>query len=304
MRAAVEDFVNKKMIEINLKIDSSIDRDYAMEYFNSERKKYDSIINNASSASKYLYHKYLMGEDVSRILKNEEFYLIFYYGDELFFLKEKMPKTKEDAKTEVVIDVEVDDNGNERVMPMEPPPQYQFQLTDELFDDIYKQTFDFICHKELLRLLKGDCNQNKLSSLPITNTVIPALGYSSDKNIFNGVPLNMVKDFFNQLCNKNVLTPTQLDNFIMRAFQGDLSIGKQTLNTIKYKEIAIINLFHIFYQQCVAIPQFEPQRNSIKKYKGLLIENFTNWEDRDELKNFSRTASYTIWLKETVIKLS
>jgi len=302
MRAAVEDFVNQKMNEINLKIDSSIDRDYATEYLNSEQRKCDSMMNRASSASKYLYHKYLMGEDVGGILKNEEFYLNFFHGDELFFCREKMPTAKEDAKTEVVTDIEVDDNCIESMMPVEPPPQYRFQLTDELYADIYKQTFEFICHKELLRLIKGDFYQNKLSSLPITNTVMPAYGYSSGKNVFNGVPINLVKDFFNQLCNKKVLTPTQLDNFILRAFQGDSSIGKQTLNTLKIKEKAIINLFHKFYQECVAHPKFEPQRNSIKKYKGLLTENFTNWEQKDELKNFSRTTSYSIWKSDMLNK--
>jgi hypothetical protein len=292
------------MNEINLKIDSSVDRDYAKEYLNSEQRKCDSMMNRASSASKYLYHKYLLGEDVGGILKNEEFYLNFFHGDELFFCREMMPTAKEDAKTEVVTDIEVDDNCIESLMPVEPPPQYRFQLTDELYADIYKQTFEFICHKELLRLIQGDFYQSKLSSLPISSKVLPALGSSSDENVFNGVPLILVKVFFNQLCNKKALTPTQLDNFILRAFQGDLSIEKQTLNTIETKEIAIINLFHIFYRECTAIPQFEPQKNSIKKYKGLLTENFTNWENRDELKNFSRTTSYTIWHKETVIKLS
>jgi hypothetical protein len=296
MRAAVEDFVNRKIIEFNLKIDSSIDREYAIEDFNNEQKKYDSIFDKPSPASRHLYHKYLMGEDIGGILKNEEFYLTFFYGDELFFCREKMPETKYNDKTDDATDVKVDENDNDRVMSVEPPPQYHFQLTDELYNDIYKQTFDFICQKEFVRKFKDVFTQNKLSSLPISSKVLPALGSSSDENVFNGVPLNLVKVFFNQLCDQKALTPTQLDNFILRAFQGDLSIEKQTLNTSLTKKTMIVKLFHLFYQKSIANFSWEPRRHCIEKYVELLTDNFYNCEHTVVLKNFSRNVKFHIWI--------
>jgi hypothetical protein len=304
MREAVEKFVNHWLMEINLKIDSAVDRNYAIEYFEKEQKKWDSIYNSRpepnkeSAAVNYLYHNYLMGEDVAEILKKENFYAHYFYGNDLFFCPLNLPETKDHDNTEDIIDDKNDENDNQIEIRYEPTPEFRFRLTDELYDDLYKQTFDFICIKELLRRFKDDTIQNKLSNLPISNTLISKLGQSSDiNNEFNGVPLDLVRKFFNQLCHKDidVLTPIQLNNFISRAFQGDSSIEKQTLNTSHISKTMIIKLFHLFYKASIQDFSYENSKCGIEKYQKLLTDNFNNWEHAKISNNFSRNVTNSIW---------
>lgn len=304
MREAVEKFVNHWLMKINLKIDSAVDRNYAIEYFEKEQKKWDSIFNsrpetnNESAALNYLYHNYLMGEDVSEILKKEDFYARYFYGNDLLFCPLNLPETKDYENTEDIIDDKNVENDNQIEIRYEPIPKFRFQLTDALYDDLYNQTFDFICIKELLRKFKDDAFQKKLSNLPISNTLIPELGHSSDiNNVFNGVPLDAVKKFFNQLCQKDieVLTPIQLNNFISRAFLGDSSIEKQTLNTSHINKTMIIKLFHLFYKASIQKSSYETRSNCIEKYLKLLTDNFNNWEHTKISNNFSRNVTNSIW---------
>jgi hypothetical protein len=303
MRAAVEEYVNQKLIELNLKIDSAVDRDYAVGFFKIELKKFNSILsNNGGSASQYIYHKYLMGENVEMIIKSEEFYRIFYPDNELLFQKVVAHGDIDTDKVNVELDAKMNEGGN-RDAEFPPFENYQFCLSKGLYDEISIDTFDFICLKEVLRAIQKHIENLELNNKQ--NPIVPNTSLENDNsnNVFNNVRIEKVRAFFGQLCDddKLVLTEAELGNFISRAFHGDLSIEKQTLKTTHIKKVHIINLFHRFYKKCKGDWKLEYRRNCIEKYKGLLTENFTNWEQAGKLNNFSRDIMPSIW-KDDMLK--
>jgi len=292
MRAAVEEYVNQKLIELNMEIDSAVDRDYAVGFFKIQLKKYNSILsNNRGSASQYIYHKYLMGENVEMIIKSEEFYRIFYPDNKLLFHKVVAHGDIDTDKVNVELDAKMNEGGNHDA---EFPPfeNYQFCLSKELYDEIHIDTFDFICLKEVLRAIEKHIENLELNNKQ--NPIVPNTSLENDNsnNVFNNVRIEKVRAFFGQLCDddKLVLTEAELGFFISRAFHGDLSIEKQTLSTALIKKTMIVKLFHLFYQECTNNSKFEPRKNCIEKYKRLLTDNFTNWDQMGEVTNFSRNT--------------
>lgn len=292
MRVAVEEYVNQKLIELNLKIDSAIDRDYAVGFFKDELKKINSIwSNNRNSASQYVYHRYLMGENVEMIIQSEEFYRIFYPDNELLFQKVLAHGDIDTDKVNVELDAKMNEGGNHDA---EFPPfeNYQFCLSKELYEEIYIDTFNFISLKEVLRAIQKHIGNLELNDMQSPVVPIPSLENDNSDNVFNGVPINLVRAFFNQLCDKKcrVLESNELDDFISRGFKGDKNIKKQTLSTALIKKTMIVKLFHLFYQECTNNSKYEPRKNCTEKYKRLLTDNFTNWDHTGGVTNFSRNT--------------
>jgi hypothetical protein len=232
-----------------------------------------------------------MGENVEMIIKSEEFYRIFHKDDELLFQKVVAHGDIDTDKVNVELDAKMNEGGNHDV---EFPPfeNYQFCLSKELYDEIYIDTFNFICLKEVLRAIQKHIENLELNNKQ--NPIAPNTSLENDNsnNVFNNVRIEKVRAFFGQLCDDDnlVLTEAELGFFISRAFHGDLSIEKQTLSTALIKKTMIVKLFHLFYQECTNNSKFEPRKNCIEKYKRLLTDNFTNWDQAGEVTNFSRNT--------------
>ena len=208
-----------------------------------------------------------------------------------------------------------------------PPPILEFRLTEDLYNELYAQVFDFICFKEMIRifsdrlqLLRVEKNEsilNKNSSIGVLNsdnisqnftevsTVFKNANFDEcliGDNKFNNVPIEKVIAFFKQLCDKDklVLSELEFNHFIQRAFLGNISIEKQTFNTSKVRKTMIIKMFHQFYQ--VSINKFNYEKPNIRKdkYVKLLTDNFSNWDHKSVSDNFSRIGPH-IW-NESLLK--
>ena len=83
MREKVEAYVNQRWSELN--INSAVDLNYAIEYYQNEIVKCNLFIKNASKAINKLYQLYMLGVDISEKLRDEHFYIT--YMKNLFLLE-------------------------------------------------------------------------------------------------------------------------------------------------------------------------------------------------------------------------
>lgn len=119
-----------------------------------------------------------------------------------------------------------------------------------------------------------------------------------EQNNFNRMPIKEAKAFFEPLTVENskngkpFLTPEQLQAFYKRAFHGDASQAKQTLNVApKGEALFITHLFYSYYSICTANYLYEPDRQCRDKYIKLLTDNFTNWSFEKIRDNFNKSTS-------------
>ena len=279
MREGVNNFVEGVWQSLN--IHSVVDLNYAIGFYKKEiitLEQHFADYFNGSNVAKYLYHNYLMGVDLGEFLQKREFYDKFFYGDLNFF----QPL---DNKDNLAV---VDDFATKPVF-------FEFVLSSDIYEEIYKQVFDYICQKEVIRIFTERLGNISCTHLSLIDTTTKSQYSTEEKNCFNQVPMSLVRKFFFQLVEQNVLNKDEFENFIAKAFGGNNSIERQTLDLTKTRKIYVIKLFHLFYQKSISDFALEKRKNCISSYKSLLTDNFTNWEHDIEIKNFSRVVSKHPW---------
>lgn len=308
MREEVETYVNQRWSE--LKFNSAVDLNYAIEYYQNEIVKCSLFIKNASNAANELYQLYMLGTDISEKLRDEHFYSKYFYKEPFF------------VRNTENIQFTGNDEGEVNL-----PVFLEFQLTEDLYNEVYAQVFEFICFKEMIRIFSDRLNIlrnektesilfentsigglngfDELSNVPVKSTVVENRGIVGDligENKFNNIPLEKVIAFFKQLCDAEhlVLTELEFNHFIQRAFLGNASIEKQSFNTSKRKKGMIIKLFNLFYNGTFNNFNYEKQYIRKDKYVKLITDNFSNWDHKSVSDNFSRIGPH-IW-NESLLK--
>jgi hypothetical protein len=299
MRAAVEKYVNQKWDDLN----SAVDVEYAMQNcyneliaslridlgilydVNSEFEVYQHY-NEPPNLLEVLYHNYLIGKDVELLIRDKGFYGEKFFDNPDFFIWPEKEKTPNNNELLII--------NNEDVQSQDPI----FRLLEKDFSDISAIFFDYACKKQLLRKISFRNTDRVINSDNSDTQIDPSSQITQHqlepRNVFNNVPIEKVRAFFGNLCDddKLVLTECELDLFISRAFQGASTIEKQTLNTAFVNKTSIVKLFHLFYIACTNNQKFEPRKNCIEKYRRLLSDNFTNWEQAGKVTNFSRNRMH------------
>lgn len=99
--------------------------------------------------------------------------------------------------------------------------------------------------------------------------------YLDQKNIFNGQPLSEVREHLKELCKGKIFTQNQLDNFIKRAFCGDMTISKITINDLHSSKGAIGKTFHKYRKSIVDEGEYfsNNYKNDSNDYINLVCEN-------------------------------
>ena len=303
MREAVEKFVNQKWDELN----SAVDVEYAIRHCYHELMasiRFDLGIDwdvyseyevychwdDKPHLLEVLYHRYLIGKDIELLIREESFYANNFIDNPVFFILpviETMPNDKEVDEPPIISD----NNYKHSQVPI-------FRLSENDFTEISASFFEYVCKKQLLRKLSFRHTNRDVDLVNQIDQSPQFIQHQLEaRNVFNNVRIEKVRAFFGQLCDddKLVLTEAELGNFISRAFHGDLSIEKQTLNTSLTKKTMIVKLFHLFYQKSIANFSYEPRRHCIEKYVELLTDNFYNYEYAIVSKNFSRSPKHSIW---------
>ncbi|MDP9080030.1 MAG: hypothetical protein M3O71_21600 [Bacteroidota bacterium] len=121
------------------------------------------------------------------------------------------------------------------------------------------------------------------SELDYAHSIQSSLGEISidDTNIFNTMPINLVKRYFMQLhtslINKDTtpfLSNYDVVNFIKRAFNGDTSILPIEINVKHGRNKLLVDFFHNYFSICRDRYEGSLQQQKIDKYQKLLFNNF------------------------------
>lgn len=113
-------------------------------------------------------------------------------------------------------------------------------------------------------------------------------------NVFNKMPLSKAIKYFSVLTtekNRNgepYLTNLQFEQFINRAFLGNLEIQKQTLKFGTLENQKTYNLFYYYFDHCSTKTFIEPTQRCKEKYVRLLTDNFTNFSYEQVSNNFEK----------------
>ncbi|GAB3327882.1 hypothetical protein GCM10027299_29110 [Larkinella ripae] len=109
-------------------------------------------------------------------------------------------------------------------------------------------------------------------------------------NVFNGMRLEKVEEFFMQLATKYnsigkpFLSKADVRKFINKAFRGHNNIPKLTLEIGPGETMAVKGLFYKYFQDCIHDYAVEPTKQCRPKYIALVVDNFTNF-NKETLEN-------------------
>ena len=128
-------------------------------------------------------------------------------------------------------------------------------------------------------------------------TVSVPLADHRPNNFNRPMHLAEVRKWFIQLAENNskngkpFLTIEQVGQFIERAFVGNVTIQKLTLNMAEGERTSITKLFYLFYQRCTNDYAIEPTKHCKEKYVRLLTDNFTNYNYNTVFGTFNNSRN-------------
>jgi hypothetical protein len=121
------------------------------------------------------------------------------------------------------------------------------------------------------------------------------------QNVYNSMHLDEVRKWFIQLSENNsksgkpFLTIGQVEQFIERAFVGNMDIPAPTLNATDREKGKIVGLFHLFYDHCNThqpkVGKIDPLATA-EKYIKLLTSNLDRWTFDEVKNNFRRGGNW------------
>jgi hypothetical protein len=162
----------------------------------------------------------------------------------------------------------------------------------ENIDTVPKIGIAEIWEKQKRIAVYNDFNNRKTETPPPTDTEEKP----NTLNKFNKLNIDIVQNYFMQLAenqSKNessFLSKEEVKTFIDRAFNGNNSAKKVTINASKGEKTMVWRLFYNFFNDCTMSSEFEVTKQGNKeKYVRLLTDNITNWEYDAVFNNFSKS---------------